>query len=201
MAIGSASFGGEIILKSVGFGIKISSDNPIAIGAREEKCDFGSSLPEIEIINYSTGNYEAEEGSVPPPEIIGPLPKGAGLPPGAAAPPEGFGPPPGVTGPPPEGFGPPPGVSGPPPEGFGPPPGVMGPPPEGFGAPPEAVIEKKKASGKSTTEKKAPKAKTAKVPKEAAKEKAPEEKKKAASKAAKTVKTAKKKKSAEDKAE
>ena len=99
MAIGSANFGGEIILKSVGFGIKISSDNPIAIGAREENCDFGSSFPEIEIINYSA-NYKDEGSNVMNPEIIGPLPKGAELPPGAIAMPEGFGPPPGVTGPP-----------------------------------------------------------------------------------------------------
>ena len=58
LGIGTADGNGKIILKSVGFDISISSDEPLAIGAREEDCDFGASEPNIEIINYSMGNTD-----------------------------------------------------------------------------------------------------------------------------------------------
>ena len=58
MGMGSADMGSEIVLKSVGVAIKISSDDPMPIGAKPENCDFGASEPEIQIINYSAEGGE-----------------------------------------------------------------------------------------------------------------------------------------------
>ena len=58
MGMGSADMGSEIVLKSVGVEIKISSDDPMPIGAKPENCDFGASEPEIQIINYSAEGGE-----------------------------------------------------------------------------------------------------------------------------------------------
>ena len=73
LGIGTTDMGGEIILESVGCTIKLSSDRPLAIGAKKEKCDFGASDPEISIINYSARadeNFDIPVG--PPPGEGGP---------------------------------------------------------------------------------------------------------------------------------
>ncbi len=53
LGMGCADYGGEIVLRSVGVFINISSDTPLPIGAKPENCDFGTSEPEIKVINYS----------------------------------------------------------------------------------------------------------------------------------------------------
>ena len=58
MGMGSADMGSEIVRKRVGVAIKISSDDPMPIGAKPENCDFGASEPEIQIINYSAEGGE-----------------------------------------------------------------------------------------------------------------------------------------------
>ena len=80
MGIGSSDFNGILTLKSVGMTIKISSDMPCAIGAKPENCDFGSSIPEVEIINYSAGITEYQDKGYAPPEGFGPPPEAEGKP-------------------------------------------------------------------------------------------------------------------------
>jgi diguanylate cyclase (GGDEF)-like protein len=53
LGMGCTDYGGEIVLRSVGVFINISSDTPLPIGAKPENCDFGTSEPEIKVINYS----------------------------------------------------------------------------------------------------------------------------------------------------
>ena len=53
LGMGCTDYGGEIVLRSVGVYINISSDTPLPIGAKPENCDFGTSNPEIKLINYS----------------------------------------------------------------------------------------------------------------------------------------------------
>jgi diguanylate cyclase (GGDEF)-like protein len=110
LAMGTTDMGGEIVLNSVGCFIKLSSDAPLPIGALKEKCDFGASVPEIEVINYSApANTIMDAAGAPavvPAFATGVMPNLAGLIPD--------GPPPGVGGPPPGVGGPPPGAGGPP---------------------------------------------------------------------------------------
>lgn len=94
IGIGSIDMGGELIVRSAGLSIKVTSDAGIPLGIRPDKQDLGDTVPEIEVIRQKQDGGENPAGpGGPPPGFMG------GPPPWAAAggPPQGLGgPPPGV---------------------------------------------------------------------------------------------------------
>lgn len=88
LGVGCLDMNGELILRSVGFAVKITSDGAMCLGVKKEKRDFGTAVPVLEVI--STNEESLEEVA------RNPIPGGA---PGAH-PIAGF------SGPPPEALGP-----------------------------------------------------------------------------------------------
>ena len=63
LGAGCADMNGELILRSVGFNVKISSDEPLPLGVKPENRDFGTSIPEIEVVNYRQMDNQEGEGA------------------------------------------------------------------------------------------------------------------------------------------
>ena len=83
IGIGSIDMGGELIVRSAGLSIKVTSDAGIPLGIRPDKQDLGDTVPEIEVIRQKQdgGESPAGPGGPPPGFMGGPPPQGLGGPP------------------------------------------------------------------------------------------------------------------------